>query len=245
MTRKDIIMADYVNNWHKIWGKKSLNGTLEGKSEFEAFCMLKKADGFDVAVENEEKYYQGFYNEFQRFFDAYGDSVKSVYEVGCGSGVNLFLFKNRIKDVKLGGIDYSESLLNQAAKIGGGDDFICGEASDMPTEPKYDLVWSEGVFEYFSSTEYAATVLRKMITKSNKAVILLGVYDKDKEQELMDHKRAIIPDYDKKYEGLPKRFYSKSWVEEIAGEFGKKVIFSLPDNPEYWNAGYQFNVVIM
>lgn len=238
-------MADDVNNWQKIWGNRELRDTLEGKSEFEAFCLLKEADGFDVAVGDREKYYRGFYEEFLKFYDTIGNSVSSVYEVGCGSGVNLFLFKNRIGNVRLGGIDYSEKLLRTAAKIGNENDFTLGEAKNMPIEPKYDLVMSEGVFEYFSSTEYAGIVLRKMISKSNKAVAVLGIYDKDKEQELMDHKRSIIPDYDKKYEGLPKQFYSKAWFEAIAEEFGKTASFSKPNNPEYWNSEYQYDVIIL
>lgn len=39
-----------------------------------------------------------------------GNKIDSVYEVGCGSGVNLFMFKNRLPDVKLGGCDYSETI---------------------------------------------------------------------------------------------------------------------------------------
>lgn len=237
-------MTEIVNNWQKIWGNKELHDTLDGKSEFEAFCLLKEADGFDVAVGDKNRYYRAFYEEFLRFYDAISSSINSVYEVGCGSGVNLFLFKNRINGVKLGGIDYSEKLLKTAASIGDNNDFTLGEARNMPIEPKYDLVMSEGVFEYFSSTEYAEIVLRKMISKSNLTVAVLGIYDKDKELELMNHKRSIIPDYDKKYEGLPKQFYSKEWFEKISREYEKNVSFSKPNNPEYWNSEYQFNVII-
>ena len=83
-----------------------------------------------------------------------------------------------------------------------------------------------------------------MISKSNLTVAVLGIYDKDKELELMNHKRSIIPDYDKKYEGLPKQFYSKEWFEKISREYEKNVSFSKPNNPEYWNSEYQFNVII-
>ena len=83
-----------------------------------------------------------------------------------------------------------------------------------------------------------------MIKKSNLMTVVLGVYDKALEQEMMDFRRSQIPDYDKRYEGLPKMFYSKELFEEIAGEYGKTVSFSKPDNPEYWNAGYQYDVFV-
>ncbi len=241
-------MPDTINNWQKIWGNKGLGESLEGKSEFEAFCLLKEADGFDVAVGDKERYYRGFYDEFLRFYNHItslcDDSVKSLYEVGCGSGVNLFLFGNRIEGLRSGAVDYSESLLKSASEIAGGDDFTCGEAADMPLEPKYDLIMSESVFEYFPSDEYATVVLRKMLEKSNKAVAVLGIYDKDREQDMMDYRRSRIPDYDKRYEGLPKRFYAREWFMEIAGAYGKTVSFEKPDNPEYWNAEYQYNAFI-
>lgn len=44
--------------------------------------------------------------------------VNSVYEVGCGSGANLYLLKNR--GIQVGGIDYSRSLVDTAKKIVGG-----------------------------------------------------------------------------------------------------------------------------
>lgn len=43
--------------------------------------------------------------------------MKSIYEVGCGSGVNLYLFE-KLKNIKcIGGCDYSEPLIKIAKKF--------------------------------------------------------------------------------------------------------------------------------
>ena len=52
------------------------------------------------------------------------------------------MFQNRIgKDVKLGGIDYSASLVNIAKKIIRCNDLRCDEAVNIDVTNTYDLVF--------------------------------------------------------------------------------------------------------
>jgi len=233
------------NNWKKIWNGKSA-AQIDDSSEFDAFKVLKRADGFDVAVENENEYYQYFYDDWLRFYDKVSElsfDIKSVYEVGCGSGVNLYMFLNRgVHD--LGGIDYSESLASNAREITGSEDIAQGDANTVSIEKKYDLVMSESVFQYFSSVEYAETVLRKMLEKSKKLVYLGEVHDAEYEEELMEYRRRLISNYDENYKGLKKQFYQRGWIERIAREYGKSVEFTNVDNPQYLNGKYLFNCYI-
>lgn len=99
------------NNWKKIWDSKRCS-QIKTCSEFDTFIELKRADGFDVAVENEKEYYQYFYDEWLSFYkkvNEHFENVNSVYEVGCGSGVNLYMFAKR-GICKLGGITLSHWL---------------------------------------------------------------------------------------------------------------------------------------
>lgn len=41
--------------------------------------------------------------------------MRSIYEVGCGCGANLFLFQN--DGIEVGGIDYSSSEIEIAGKV--------------------------------------------------------------------------------------------------------------------------------
>ncbi len=233
------------NEWKKIWEKKEQVLIRDDENEFEAFCRLKKANGYDVAVEDQKNYYMSFYNEWLSLYDNIirkTGNITSVYEVGCGSGVNIYMFKNR--GVSGGGIDYSPNLLNTARQFGDPDRFTVGEASEITEEPHYSLVMSEGVFEYFNSLDYAEVVLKKMLAKSTCMVYLGGVWNKEQENELMEYRRNTIENYDEKYKGLDKQFYSKDWICSLAADYGKNVEFEPINNKYYWNAKYLFNCFI-
>ena len=233
------------NRWKSIWDGKNA-ADIGNMTEFDAFCELKRADGFDVAVKNSEEYYRCFYNEWLRFYDKIQEltgQINSVYEIGSGSGVNLFLFMNRgIRE--LGGIDYSQSLVDVCTKILDNADIMCGEAINIETDRMYDLVMSESVFQYFYDAEYAETVLRKMIEKSKKIVYLGEIHDVSKKEELMDYRRKTIADYDENYKGLDKLFLDRKWIKDIAADYDRQVLFSNIDNPWYLNSKYCFNCYI-
>lgn len=236
------------SKWKGIWEKKGLEKIDLERDEFQVFCDLKKADGFDVNVHDEHLYFKAFYDDWTKMYEKLNEitdhSIRSVYEVGCGSGVNLYLFQNRIKNVKTGGIDYSQGLVNIAKSVVPGAALVCGNAEEMDTETKYDLVMADSVFQYFGSQEYAADILNKMIQKSGKAVYVSELHDADLRDEWLECRRKAMDNYDQVYEGLDKLFYSKDWVLDIAEKNGRQVVFSQSDNPEYWNSRYVFNCFI-
>ncbi len=236
-----------INNWKRIWNSKSVETNQIEQSEFEEFCKLKLANGFDVAVDNKEAYYRAFYTAWLEFYDKaisiVGKDINGVYEVGCGSGVNLYMFKNRIQ-TRYGGLDYSEALISNIRDLLSDGDFISCDADRMSITPKYDIVMSESVFQYFDNHEYAEKVLRNMIEKSTKLVYLGEIHDAKYEDELMEYRRKTISDYENRYRGLKKLFYSKEWIENIAEEYGKKVEYTGVLNPEYINGKYLFNCYI-
>lgn len=235
------------NRWKEIWDNKSVVSSGAGKDEFDRFVELKKANGFDVAVEDSKQYFEAFYKEWLSFFDNImemtADGIRSVYEVGCGSGVNLYLFQNRgIKTV--GGCDYSASLVESARLVTQAPDLRTCGALDIHIEPAYDLVMSESVFQYFESEDYAEQVLRKMLQKSRRLVYLGEIHDASHKEELLDHRRKMIADYDIKYQGLDKLFLRKEWIERIAGDYDRQVTYTPLNNPAYLNADYVFNCFI-
>lgn len=236
------------NRWKEIWNGKQVITDDEKKSEFERFCELKKANGFDVAVEDEKLYYRAFYNEWLGFYEKVteliGTEIKSVFEIGCGSGVNLYMFRNR-NNCDVGGVDYSSSMIESAKLVTGSDDFTCCGADEISVKKQYEIVMSESVFQYFESLEYAELVLRKMIEKSTKLTYLGEIHNAEYEQELMETRKRTIADYEQKYQGLSKLFFQKNWIKKIAGEYGKKVIFTSVNNPEYINGRYLFNCYIV
>ncbi len=235
-----------MQTWKDIWNRKTLQLGEGKEDEFTRFCQLKKANGFDVAVSDEQEYYQYFYDNFLRLYETLlsitNNDIQSVFEVGCGSGVNLMMFGNRgIRE--LGGIDYSQSLVDVCRKFSGGGVF-CGEADTVDTHKKYDVVMSDGVFQYFSSVDYAETVLNKMLTKASKVVMLGGVHDPDRKEEWLAYRKSLFDDYDARYEGLDKLFLSKEWIKTIAAKFGKHVTFKENGSDVYWNSRYSYDAYL-
>lgn len=237
------------NNWKKIWsGKKVISSAYSG-DEFIRFCELKKANGFDVEVGDEQRYFKAFYKEWCRFYEEairiIGRDIDGVFEVGCGSGVNLYMFKNRLENnTRWGGIDYSEAMIKSAIIATGSENFRCCGADEISPTPQYDIVMSDSVFQYFESLEYAETVLRKMIEKSAKLTYLGEIHDKRMERDLLEYRRNKIVDYDIKYKGLNKLFIDREWIVDIANKYNKSVTFSEVNNPEYLNAKYEYNCFI-
>lgn len=237
-----------ANNWKEIWSKKSTAHNLEELDEYELFCELKRIDGFDVGVENAEGYYQYFYNQVANMIMTIhelinGDALHSAFEVGCGSGVNLWLLKKRL-GLEPGGIDYSASLASIANKMLRGDVIQCKAAVEMDISPQYDLVFSNSVFQYFSDEAYAEIVLELMLQKSKKIVALLEIHDADYKEEWLADRRSKIPDYDVRYKDLGSLFLSKQWVEDIAARHDKKVHFTYAESPYYVSSKYIYDAYI-
>ena len=231
------------NRWKEIWNKKGENfdELLSEKDEFAVYRELKRLDGYDVSVENGEAYYRNFYNSAVSMWERINDEIglTSAFEVGCGSGANLYLLKNR--DIKIGGIDYSANLANIARKMVGERCIETGEAADMMTDEKFDVVFSDGVFPYFADETYGEAVLEKMYEKAQKAIIILEIFDKATKAECEKYRRAMLDDYDEKYAGLDKTFYDRDMFRRFAEKHECRIEFSDVKNEQYWNSKYLFN----
>lgn len=231
-----------MNQWDKIWNKR--DGSIESSEDiFEMYCKLKSANGFDT--QDIDGYYESFYEQWnkmkERIIVGCGETLGSIYEVGCGSGVNLYLFQNLFSQLKLGGIDYSMPLIQIAKKVVESEDFSFGEALQINAENKYDVVLSDSVFQYFKSPEYGLEVLDKMYDKANKMLVVTEIHDIDLFEEHMQYRRSCVENYDEKYKGLEKTFYNKQDFIDFAKEKQCRYEIIRPDNKIYWNNEYVFD----
>ena len=107
-----------MNNWDKIWKKRTAE--IENRATvFEMFKELKRADGFDT--QDVQGYYEAFFRQWecmaQRIETGCAGTIGSLYEIGCGSGVNLYLFSALKHVAVLGGLDYSKNLIRIAQSV--------------------------------------------------------------------------------------------------------------------------------
>jgi len=91
-----------------------------------------------------------------------------VLDAGCGSGFSaLFLFKKYLNDIFYLGADISNSV--DIAKIrfekaGCHGEFIQVDLTELPfSEPKFDVIFSEGVLHHTDSTEKAIKYLTTLL----------------------------------------------------------------------------------
>ena len=231
-----------MNEWKNVWEKRP--GSVETTEDvFDMFCKLKAADGFDV--QTSENYYPEMLQQWKDMNEAIKNGVKtpvrSVYEVGCGSGVNLYLFHQLAGMESLGGMDYSESLVRLAKQVLNTADIICDEAIRLRESPKYDLVLSDSVFQYFYDEAYGMKVLEKMYQKAEQAVVITEIHDAARREEHLEYRRSLVEDYDEKYKGLDKTYYSKEAFAEFAEQHGCRYEFLKPKNDAYWNNEFVFD----
>ncbi len=235
------------NRWKEVWNKnrKFTLSEKEREDEFSVYRELKRLDGFDVSIEDEAAYYRRFYDETIAAWDHIRETadIHSAYEVGCGSGANLYLLQNR--GIKVGGIDYSTSMTDIVRQIVKDSGSIrTDEAVGMNTDEKYDAVFSDSVFAYFSNEAYGLEVLEKMYEKASGVVMIREVFDKSMQQECEAYRRKMYADYEERYRGLDKVFYDREMFDRFAKERHCKIEFSRVENEYYWNSKYLFNCCI-
>ena len=235
------------NNWKEIWSKRTGEEGLDiealKQDPRKMFLYMKKLNGFDIVEDGIS--YEAFMEQHKSLTErlCLKKPCESVFEIGCGSGGNLYLFS--LSGCKVGGIDYSEGLLEFARKAIDEEktaELVCDEALNVSTDIKYDGGFSNSVFSYFDDYEYAEGVLEKMQEKCRNSIVLVDVHDLDKKQDFIDFRRKTIENYDEKYSGLPKLFYPKSFFEEFGKKHDLEVVFYNSEVEGYWNNPYVYNV---
>lgn len=233
------------NNWKSVWEKRIADmSILRGNNEREIVLELKRCNGFDVlgdglCYEAIRQQYQEIKENLSMSQGMSSKPINSIYEVGAGSGANLFLFE---KDgIQVGGMDYSKTLAEIARRVLHTDDFVCDEAINLNISPEYDALLSNSVFSYFTDKNYAMMVLEKMYLKAERSIGIIDIHDEEKKNEFLEYRRKSIIDYDEKYKNLPKLFYSKGFFADFAKKHSMEIKFVNSNMDGYWNNEFVFH----
>lgn len=230
-----------MNNWQAIWNKRenilNFDGTSDYKKIFEQLLLI---DGFDLEgglpIESWIEYHKNIKNELAL------KSGDSVFEVGCGAGAQLFMFER--EGLKVGGLDYSEKLLSIQKQVLPDDKMIeriLDEATNLPTDIKYDAVFCVAVFIYFESLDYAKRALENMLAKAKHRIGILDVYDESLKEDCLAYRRKNIPNYDERYKNLDKLFIPKKFFENFAKENNLEVWFRKNELEGYGNSPFTYH----
>lgn len=227
------------NKWKAIWNRRKPTADALAGSWQEIFLELKRLNGYDVMGDGISL--EAFLEEDIQIRELLGLSVNSsVFEVGCGTGANIYLMAR--DGMTVGGIDYAGSLIEIAHKVlPHSTELSSGEADIIATEQKYDAVFSNGVFPYFPDEAYVERVLTRMLEKSRGPVGIMGLHDIETKKDYLAFRRANIPNYDELYKGLNKLFCSRSLFKNFAAAHNLDVKFPEIALDGYWNTPFIFN----
>ena len=228
-----------MNNWKKIWESRKDNLANVDKENYrEVFAELARIDGYDL---NGGATTESLLKQYENLKVALKLSAgETVFEVGCGSGANLYLFAR--DGFEVGGLDYSATMIDIAKKIlPAASELICAGAENLPTDKNFDAVFANSVFAYFYDLPYAERVLEKMLLKSRRAVAVLDIYDKAFEEELIAERRRTIENYDERYKDLPKLFYPRSFFKDFAARHDLSIRFAKNELENYGNAPFTYH----
>lgn len=234
------------NKWHDIWEKRNANETEINCGDIKrVFLELKRIAGWDatgdmLAYEQFYKQYVETKNELEFCAASQRRPIKSVYEVGCGCGANLYLFQE--DGIEVGGVDYSGAEIEIAKQVLREPiELICDAAVNISSEIKYDAVLSNSVFSYFEDYDYAHKVLELMYHKANYSIGIIDIHDVNKKDAFIEYRKSIIEDYEERYKELPKFFYNKAFFLDFAEKHNMSIRFSGPSMAGYWNSDFVFD----
>ena len=231
-----------MNQWKKIWSPRHVRA-VNGMSSDELLENLIEADGFDsgpgrIGAQAWRSYVQ------QVAFRLGIRGYESIFEVGCGSGAFLLPFYQ--SGHKVGGIDFSRLLLEDAAKFMPDGDFSVRDAVKLSTDEKSDYLVANGVFFYFQSYQYASEVLCRMCEKTIKAVAVLDVPDLQQKTKCEELRRSwsFEGEYEKRYAGLQHLYFNRSWFREFGRIKGLGVEMWQQDIESYGYNQFRFNCIL-
>ncbi len=228
-----------MNAWKRVWAKRSLPDYGK-RPVHETMMLLDGCDSFNGGLTRQD--FLGYVAAVkQRACIEEGDSI---YEVGCGSGAFLYPFYEA--GHKVGGLDYSPSLVEFCRRVMEGFDFRLGEAVELDEDDKYDFVVSSGVFHYFPDAFYASTVVAKMISKANKAVIITDVPDAAFKEDAERARRDALPpgEYERRYRSLKHLYFDKGLFCRVGSQYNCRVTIFNQNMNHYVHREYRFNCLL-
>ena len=89
------------------------------------------------------------------------------------------------------------------------------------------------------------SVLKKMWDKAKKIIVITELHDQSMKEQHLNYRRQCAENYDERYRGVDKTFYTKEMFMEFAKRVGATCKFVKPENELYWNNKYVFDCYLI
>lgn len=136
----------------------------------------KNSFGDDYTDRNDEKLIINNINLFSNILK--NISIKSVFEIGCNRGLNLFAINKINKNISLNGLEINKKAYNILNEINICNKLYNKSIYDFETNEKYDIVFTKGVLIHINPDKLDI-VYEKMYNLSNKYILIAEYYSRD------------------------------------------------------------------
>lgn len=225
-----------THRWQEIWSTRR----VEEPSPEVSLEALMEADGFRSGFGAvEPSAWTDFVVELMARLDI--RPGETVFEFGCGAGALLYPLWQR--GVRVGGLDYSPSLLDAARAAMPDGEFVHAEASAPPEGLQVDHILSFSVFLYFPDQAYADRVLDTAFSAARRSIAVLDLPDLTTRDAAEAARRVYLgeEEYHHLYDGLNHQYYDRADIQTRMSHPGWQVDVNNQSLGEYFHAPYRFN----
>jgi len=153
--------------------------------------------------------------------------LKTILEIGCASGPNVYLLAKKFPEVKLYGIDISKKAVETGNKLLKKESIsnvklYAGKADELGQFPdkSFDIVFTDATLIYIDPDKINK-VIGEMLRVARKAVILNEWHKETPESFYNDHWvhnykslfKQFIPEDKIKFTKLPENLWDRNWSE--------------------------------
>jgi len=134
--------------------------------------LKEKSNSLKLRLEQQERIVQKLVSKLK---------IKTILEIGCGSGRFTKILSDSIKFEKYFAIDISQDQINNAKEFVNNEkiEFECKKVQDLDIFKKFDLVFSSEALMHINFSDIDS-VIKKMIELANKKIITVDWYDPKK-----------------------------------------------------------------
>jgi len=225
-------MTEMTKKWQKLWDDGKYK-TVENSLSLRA--LLDLSAFYSITEDAWREYVSAIISKLGR-----ANRNTSLLEIGCGAGAFLRAIESKHE---LWGVDFSEQQIKICRQALPAGYFTVCEACYIDFDSGFfDIVISNSVFQYFPTTDYATTVLQKMLVllKKNGAGAVLDVADIQYKDAYIEAKRNALGE--EAYRQFPSQLY---YSRELFIEFSETngLVYSIEPQAiaGYSNTPFRFN----
>ncbi len=106
------------------------------------------------------------------------DSPKNIIDIGCGPGNSTKILVDRWPKSKVIGLDNSPKMIEQAKKDFPEQEWMLGDANNIDTKQKYDIVFSNATIQWLPDHKKLIPRLFSLVNKNGALAIQTPEFDK-------------------------------------------------------------------